>query len=79
VEENNIQSGENYKNVERPLGKILLSNFLGGIAWSLGVLVGTALVVSLIAFVISKINFIPVLGQFLAKVLESAQSHLTTR
>jgi len=79
MEQNNSQPGENYKQVERNFGKMLVSNFLGGIAWSLGVLIGTSIVFSLIAIIISKINFVPIFGNFLAKVLESAQSTFNTR
>ena len=73
------QPGEKYKNIERPLGKILLYNFLGGITWGLGVLIGTGIIISIAAFFVSKIDFIPILGQFLADILKSAQSNLTTR
>jgi len=76
VEENN-QPGEHYKKVERPLGKLILYNFLGGIFWSLGVIIGAGLVFSIIAYFIGKIDFIPILGDFLAKVIQSAQNNLT--
>src|SRR3989338_4645975 len=55
------QPGELYKKVERPLGKILLNNFLGGIFWSLGMLIGTTLVFSIIIFFVREIDFIPII------------------
>ena len=71
--------GEKYKNVERPIKKMLLYNFLGGITWSLGVLIGFGLIFSIIAYFVSKIDFIPIIGSLLADVVKSAQSNLTTR
>lgn len=77
VAEDNIQPGENFKKVDRSIKKMLLYNFLGGISWSIGVLVGASLVFSVIAYFIGKIDFIPILGDFLAKVIQSAQTNLT--
>ena len=79
MEENNIQPGENYKKVERSLGKILVFNFLGGIAWSLGVLIGAGLIFSIIAYFVRQVDFIPILGDFLAKVIQSAQTNIPSR
>lgn len=75
--DNTVGQGEIYKKVERPLGKLIVNNFLGGVAWSLGVLIGTGIIFSIIAFIVSKIDFIPILGQFLANIIQSAQTNLT--
>jgi len=70
------ESGEKYKNVQRPMGKMLYYNFIGGIAWGLGVLIGSTIIFALIAFFIGKVDFVPLFGQFAAKVIESAQFNL---
>lgn len=72
-------NSEKYRKVERPLGKMVLYNFLGGIAWGLGVLIGTSIIFALIAFFVTKIDFIPIIGQFLADVIKAAQNNLNTR
>lgn len=69
------KSGEKFKNIHRSLGKMLYYNFLGGIAWGLGVLIGTSIIFALIAFFISKIDFVPILGQILADVIKASQTN----
>ncbi len=56
-----------------------LYGLLGGIGWGIGLSIGTAAILYLIGFVVSKIDFIPVLGQFLAEVIKSTQGDLNTR
>lgn len=56
---------------------MLLYNFLGGISWSLGVLIGAGLIFSAVAYFVGKIDFIPILGEFLSKVIQSSQTNLT--
>lgn len=56
-----------------------LYGLLGGIGWGIGLSIGTTAILYLIGIFVSKINFIPVLGQFLAEVIKSAQGNLNTR
>ena len=74
-----IPAGENYKNVERSLGKIIVNNFIGGIFWSLGAIIGTTIIVSAIAYFVSRVDVIPILGHFIAEVLKSSQEALKGR
>ncbi|MBI2268445.1 MAG: hypothetical protein HYU80_03330 [Candidatus Blackburnbacteria bacterium] len=57
--------------VHRPLGKMLLHNFLGGIAWALGVTVGLSIVLGILGYLVSKVDFVPVIGDFVKKITES--------
>jgi len=79
VPENNIGPEENYNKINRPIRKMLLYNFLGGIFWSLGVIIGAGLVFSIIAYFVRRIDFIPILSDFLAKVIQSAQNNIQSR
>lgn len=56
--------------------KRFFAGFLGGIGWGIGITVGTSVVLLGIGFFVSKVNFVPILGDFLAKVIESAQGNL---
>jgi len=71
--------GEKYKNVERPLGRILIYNFLGGITWSLGVLVGVTIVFSILAYFISQLDFIPNIRDILINELKSFQNEISSK
>lgn len=57
-----------HENVHRGLPRMLINNFIGGIAWSIGVWIGTTVVIAFAVFVISKINLIPIVGNFVAEV-----------
>jgi hypothetical protein len=68
------QPGEKYKNIDRSLGKMLLYNFIGGIAWSFGTIIGLGLLVLILSFVISRVDLIPIIGGWVAQILQEAAS-----
>lgn len=68
------QPGESYKNIFRSLRKMLFYNFLGGIAWSLGTLVGLGIIVAIIGYIISQINLVPIIGSWVAEILKEVTS-----
>lgn len=55
-------------------GKIMLDNFLGGLAWSLGSLVGLVILTAASAYFISKIDLVPLIGSLVAQILQNATS-----
>lgn len=71
--------GTLYKNVERSFGRMILYNFFGGIVWGLGVLIGTTIIFALIAYFVTKVDFVPIFGEFAARVIENAQTNLSTQ
>lgn len=74
--EENIEPAEKYNKIYRSLPRMLLNNFLGGIAWSLGTFFGAAVVVGIIIFVLSKINLVPIIGSWIAQIMQDATSRL---
>jgi hypothetical protein len=75
--ENKDDSGMVYERVNRPLGKMLLHNFLGGIAWSLGTLLGASIIIGIIGYIIAQIDFVPIIGKWVADIIQSSQSNLS--
>lgn len=59
---------EHVQHEHTKLPKIFVNNFIGGIAWGLGASVGVSLLLALSGFVLSKINLIPVVGNFIAQL-----------
>ena len=53
--------------------KMILNNFLGGLSWGLGTVLGATVVVGLIILILSKLNSVPVIGDFFSSVLRSLQ------
>lgn len=49
---------------------MIIDNFIGGIAWSLGVFVGGTIVVSILLFIFSKVDLVPIVGDFVTRVTE---------
>ena len=54
--------------------KILFDNFLGGLAWGLGSFIGLAILAVIAGFVISKINLVPIIGTWIAQIMNDATS-----
>lgn len=61
---------ERYEQVDKKRKTIFFDNFIGGIAWALGATVGLALIVALLTTIAKNINIIPVVGNFVAGVIE---------
>ncbi|MEX2007375.1 MAG: DUF5665 domain-containing protein [Candidatus Levyibacteriota bacterium] len=60
-----------HERVGRSRKKMVTDNFIGGIAWAVGVFVGGTIVVSILLFLFSKVDLVPVVGDFVLNVLEN--------
>ena len=54
--------------------KILIDNFLGGLAWGLGSFICLAVLAVIAGFLISKIDLIPIIGTWIAQIMNDATS-----
>jgi len=52
---------------------------VGGIFWSIGVTIGFAIVSTFLIGILSNINTLPIIGNFLADVVEQTQKNLESR
>lgn len=54
--------------VYKPRGKMLFDNFLAGIVWAIGVWVGSVLIIGVLLYFLSKIDLVPIVGDFIGSV-----------
>ena len=50
--------------------RLMRNNFLGGIAWGFGVVLGGTLVVAIVLFLLSKLDTIPLIGDFIGRIMD---------
>lgn len=65
------ESSQPFERIYQPRGKMMLDNFLGGICWSLGTLVGATIIVALIGFTLSKVDLIPIIGSWITQIIQA--------
>lgn len=53
--------------------RMVLNNFLGGLFWGLGTVIGATLVVGLVIIILGQLNSVPIIGDFFSDILQSIQ------
>ena len=61
--------------VYRSKGQLMLANFLGGISWGFGTVLGATLVVALVLYLLQALGGLPVIGSFINDVVDAATTH----
>lgn len=56
-----------------------LLGILQGLGWGVGVTLGTAAILVLVGFIVSRIDWVPIIGQFLQNIVDSAQQNPAKR
>lgn len=57
--------------VYRSKGQLFLANFLGGLAWGLGSVLGATLIVALMLFLLNALGGLPLIGDYITDIAES--------
>lgn len=60
---------ERHENIYKSRKAIFVNNFIGGIAWGIGVTIGLGLLLATLAFIGKNVNLVPVVGDFVAQVI----------
>lgn len=53
---------------------IIARNFIGGIAWGVGSVIGATLIIAIAIGFLRTINFIPIIGTFATQVVSEVQN-----
>lgn len=65
---------KHYIEVTASAKKRFLIGVVQGLGWGLGVTLATSAVIITVSFLVSKVDFVPIFGQFLSDVIKSAQA-----
>ena len=57
-----------FDQVTHHVKNIIVNNFLGGLAWAVGVTVGFSLIIFILTVVLKNVNWIPFIGDFISNV-----------
>lgn len=57
------------EHIYRTRRQMLTNNFLGGIAWGIGVTIGLTVFFGVLAFIASNVNFVPIVGNFVSDII----------
>jgi hypothetical protein len=55
--------------------RIIINNFLGGLAWGLGTAIGATVVFALLGYLISVLGGIPFIGSLIAQIIEQINAY----
>lgn len=74
--EDKVTGANKYELPYRSRHEIMVNNFIGGLTWSIGAFIGIALLSVIVGLIISKINLVPVIGNWLSDILKVATHNL---
>jgi len=66
---------EPHERVEQPLKKILIHNFVGGIAWGIGATIGLTFFLAALGYIMSQIDYLPYVGSFISDIYSYVTEH----
>lgn len=69
-----MSNDRGYEAVTISTKKIIVNNLVGGIAWGFGTVVGATIVVGIIAWALSQLGFLPLIGETLATLQDTIES-----
>lgn len=69
-----LEEGKGHTRIYISTGKVMWNNFLGGLAWGFGTVLGATLVVGILIFVLSQLGNIPFFGNFVNSILDQIQN-----
>jgi len=70
---------ERYKFVNIPYNELLKEGFMAGLGWAFGVTIGFVLISTIIVAILNVLGGLPIVGHFIANIVEETQIQLQNR
>lgn len=61
---------DKYDHVKESRKEIFFNNIIGGIGWGLGATVGAAIILAFAGFLLTKVNTVPIIGDYVENILQ---------
>jgi hypothetical protein len=74
-----LETLKNLKIAYIPYNELLKEGFFAGIGWAFGVTVGFVLISTIIVFVLRQLGGLPLIGAWIAAIVEETQAQLMQR
>lgn len=68
-----MKNNDKYENVTRSRKEIIINNFLGGISWAVGTIIGAGIVVGGIGLIVTKLENVDLIGPFIETILQKIE------
>lgn len=66
-----LSPGRGHTRIHISTWRMLLNNFLGGLSWGFGTVLGATVVVGLVIIILSRLDSLPFVGAFFNDILQS--------
>lgn len=70
-----IVAADKIVEIKASIGRMMFANFLSGMAWGLGTVIGATFVLAFLIFVLSQLNTVPLIGNYIADILNYIQNN----
>ncbi len=60
--------------IKASIGKMVFANFLSGMAWGLGTVIGATFVLAFLLFILSQLDTVPLIGDYISDILNYVQN-----
>ncbi len=74
-----VLNGHRFIRVQNSLGRALAFQFMRGLFLGLGTVIGASVLVSVLAYTLSQIDFLPIIGEWAADFAEEMEGELRAR
>ena len=77
IPESGAEVARGYTKIHLATKRLMFNNFMGGLAWGFGTVLGATIVVALVLFILNQLDTVPFIGDFINNINEQIQINQT--